>query len=120
MESQRLKVPQTGLILNAQLAPKSSTLLNVEPEKALPSLELPKSLVKRTNFVTSSGPLPLFLMLLHGQPTCPRAIHIIVPPAATSELQLQLRDTWSSLIDYKFNLLVNEHDGFKHDIGFEL
>ena len=41
-----------------------------------------------------------------------------VPPAAIGEIQSQLRDTRSSLTDYadKFNLLVNEHDGFKHDI----
>ena len=55
VESQRPKVPRTGLILNAQLAPKSSSLLNVEPEKAPPSLELLKNPVKKTNFVISSG-----------------------------------------------------------------
>jgi hypothetical protein len=74
----------------------------------------------------TSGVSP-FLMFLLSPPTSPYApnpslrlcphnlpwtFHII------GELQSQLRDTRSSLPNYadKFNLLVNDHDGFKHDI----
>ena len=43
------------------------------------------------------------------------------PPAAIGELQSQLQETQSSLAGYadKFHVLdslINEHDGFKHDI----
>lgn len=52
--SQRLKVPRTGPIRSAQLAPKSSSLLSVEPGKAPLSPELPKSLVRKRDRARSS------------------------------------------------------------------
>ena len=54
-ESLRLKVPRTGPIRSVQLAPKSSSLLNFEPEKAHPLLELPRSLVKMRKRVRFSN-----------------------------------------------------------------
>ena len=55
VESQRLKVPRTGPIPNAQPAPKSSNSLGVEPGKAPPLLESPKNRVKTRNRERSSG-----------------------------------------------------------------